>query len=462
MAAGQELQARDRIRAGQEFWATLQDYVGRDVIDIGANANKPPVPEPPKNMPLPAPLPVLITLPNGLAARQMVTAVPKDKAAPMVVVFHGRDADSAQVLPLVPPDIAARVFFVRGNIKSETGYRYFDAQLAQPGADAAIADAAKKFIPGLQQLLGQQPTTRVVAVGYSQGGALALRLAALGAVDGAVAVEGMLPTTLLPSWSTQGRVALIHGVKDLAVSLSKAQATYDGFGAASFPAVLQTFDNVGHALTSETTSATSLALQSLLSELAEPDQQGWHWTESCELVIDDLPSMMRGALPEIIDKATEFTGELSDANLGAIVRSVLAKDDLNCVISDLGPLSADHARSLYLFARAVLQALVFRGRLPKAQAEAFLKDSAQSAIKGRPGRQPARLGGVNHATGTVRVPAHRPPHGFHRLRLQVGVERRHRHGDHDHRDGVRRHYGRHVLPAVQHEQRLRSAPLRGV
>ena len=43
-----------------------------------------------------------------------------------------------------------------------------------------------------------------MAVGYSQGAALALRLAALGAVDGAVSVAGMLPAGSLPGWSTQG------------------------------------------------------------------------------------------------------------------------------------------------------------------------------------------------------------------------------------------------------------------
>ncbi|MFY0539992.1 dienelactone hydrolase family protein [Nannocystis pusilla] len=100
-----------------------------------------------------------------------------------------------------------------------------------------MTDAADKVRVAITELRAKYPTTKVLALGGSQGAGLAYALAARGDVDGVVAVSGSLPPTLRPT--TQGTAGIIgiHGTKDAVVPAAAGKATVESFKVAGFPVV---------------------------------------------------------------------------------------------------------------------------------------------------------------------------------------------------------------------------------
>jgi predicted esterase len=183
----------------------------------------------------------LIDLPGGLKAAPRLQ-VADDVPAPLLIVLHGREGTEKQLVPFVPLDLRARVFFLRGNIpgpKMMNRWSFFAPRYKDPEVElvAAMAPAIETLRAALLQLRARYPTTGALVLGGSQGGHLAYALAAQGDVDGAVAVSGALPPPLRPLGAGSAGVIGIHGTADTTVPAAAGKATVGAFKAAGYPLV---------------------------------------------------------------------------------------------------------------------------------------------------------------------------------------------------------------------------------
>lgn len=199
----------------KQVYTRIADAAKRQVVNIGGQG-------PSK----------LMNLAQGLKGLVLTGNVPGGDEAPLLVVLHGRDADEQQLRSTVDPiKVAARIVYLRGNKPGSPGMRFFDAMLtdASPGLDAQINAATDAVEAAIAELTLTFPVTQVLVLGYSQGGAIAYNLAARGTVGAVLVVAGFLPVGLRPKDQTDTLVAVVHGDMDKAVSIARADASYESF-----------------------------------------------------------------------------------------------------------------------------------------------------------------------------------------------------------------------------------------
>lgn len=127
-----------------------------------------------------------------------------DQPAPAVVLIHGRGADERDLLPIatqLPDELA--VFSVRGPIKLDDGYAWYDIDVDQGGLHNSQPDSQSfrqsiyrlgKFIELIVSKYNID-RSRIGLLGFSQGGTLAMASAPELAdrVAWVVALSGYLP-----------------------------------------------------------------------------------------------------------------------------------------------------------------------------------------------------------------------------------------------------------------------------
>ena len=376
----------------QAVWTRLQDYKDRVVTDIGGGVVPQPAPLP-DLPPDPAPnneppkIGALVDVGGGLKAAPLLQVSDPKIAAPLVIVLHGREGDEQQLVPFVP-DLGARVFFLRGNVAGPKAgtWSFFQPRLADPEAVLlpAMKAALGNILGALAQLQAQYPTTRVLVLGGSQGGALAYALAAIGAVDGAVAVSGSLPATLRPKKPAATVVVGVHGTADTVVPYQSGEATLDSFAAAGF---LYTKwiekKGGGHALTSAAPDVRQV-LQDLVGDTYLPEL-GIALTEACQIVVPDPQdatwSVSKRAVELARDLYRQRKGPLGKPDVTTVLQTLVVEIAPFCALG--GTEFADKTAALdgYFVFRATLRALQTRGLLAAGIGAASLSDFRSQAIQ---------------------------------------------------------------------------------
>lgn len=168
-----------------------------------------------------------LQLAGGMLGR-IVTLGTLPPNAPLVVCLHGESTNEAQLLSLTKADFAetARWAFLR----SPRG----DARWAPNKADAAtfaaaLQSAASSIVAATAQLRAQYAAKKVIFVGYSEGAAVALTLAAQGQGDAALAIAAYLPPSLAPAGPVPGWVSIVFGQADPIIKPNLSQQTADLF-----------------------------------------------------------------------------------------------------------------------------------------------------------------------------------------------------------------------------------------
>ncbi|PCC66471.1 alpha/beta hydrolase [Nannocystis exedens] len=377
-------------------WQRLQAYQQQDVVHANAQGHSQPSqgdviitnPEPgwkppPLQIPVPKPPaeePVQVQLPGLLLAKRVPTAVAGDAPAPLVLVFHGRGAQPDQLAALIPPDLGGRAYLVRGLPSGDAFGWFMSGSLDNPQVANALVALTPTLVQAIQTLTKLHRTTRIIAAGYDQGAAIALRLAAIGAVDGAVAVAGALPELLRPKkLPTQARVRFIHGAQDESVPLALAEATRGAFASTGMSATMLSLAT-NHALAQLEPSART-ALVELVSTTAP--RVGFELTDGCQLVVSDLGPAVAYIVPAVIEEAQEraatWAAPVPIDEIRVATKDVMVAEDPACGLGPIPPLAAADATRGFLVTRALYQAMVFRGLILTAFVEQLLDAARQEA-----------------------------------------------------------------------------------
>lgn len=197
-----------------------------------------------------------------LRARELVTGgAGVNDPLPLVVVLHGRAAHADGFMRrFFALGVRARVVALEAprRLPREGGF----AWLSQRVADAPPAQVERELIEAadavaleLEALVAGRPTVgQPIVVGYSQGGMVALTLAAERpeTVGDVIAAASFLPTELgLVAGSDAGshvpRVRMVHGRADVVVPYGRARETRDRLRGADWDVELLTVPR-GHQL----------------------------------------------------------------------------------------------------------------------------------------------------------------------------------------------------------------------
>lgn len=370
----------------QAVWQRLQEYKNRPVND--QDVVVPPLPDVEEggqdNVPH---FGLLEDVGGGLkAVAQLQIADPKIPA-PLVVVLHGREGKETQLQPFVPPDLGARVFFVRGNLSGPGGtWSFFEPRLADPEAVLlpAMKTALNSVLAALAQLQAKYPTTRVVVLGGSQGAALAYALAAAGAVDAAIGISGMLPPALRPVHPAASIVYGIHGSADKVVPIADGAATVEAFKAAGYLFTRwRSIAGGGHSLTQ-----AKGEVQTWLGELIGKDfiapEVGLALTEACQVVVPspaDAAWSLSQRLVTLARTARATSGApLKKVDLDALIDALIIEIAPFCALGGREWADATAALEGYFVFRAALRSLQGRGLLVPGVAAQVLGDFRQQAL----------------------------------------------------------------------------------
>lgn len=351
----------------QKVWKRLQQALAQG----GQKPNK-PAQEPSEG------LASFVELPAG--GRGVVRSQTQEEGAPLVLVFHGRNADETQLMDAVPTDIAARIVFLRGHLPDPQGGRlFFGPRLTDPETKLvpALRDAgniAAQWIRALQQKY--QPA-RVVALGFSQGAALALQLAALGAVDGVVAFSGGLPPKLRPAGPADVLIRQIHGKADQVVPEVLDRDTAAAFQEAGYLGFYEAIPDQGHKQPTNVRPHLEAAL-----DQSEPGEVGLS-LDDCKVTITNLAQVTRTLTRRLLDVArgaVQHTGKMiSRDDLIAFVDAFFVDLAPLCALGDKPFADGLSAKRGYWAFRSALRALVFRGLLSRADGISLLTDLAARA-----------------------------------------------------------------------------------
>ena len=121
----------------------------------------------------------------------------------------------------------------------------------------ALAEGVRRSADRVATLiLGRtQPEDEVVVTGFSQGGMLSFALAVLHpeAVDLAIPLGGMLPSSLLPTHIPAGAAPIraLHGAADSRVPTAAAEDSVAKLAALGWDATIKTYAGLGHAINAE-------------------------------------------------------------------------------------------------------------------------------------------------------------------------------------------------------------------
>jgi predicted esterase len=374
----------------KDVWDRLQDYKTRPVEHVKGKGAQKSAPAP---QPAPAPVPpnqqTIEQLPGGVLAFPRIQT--DAETAPLIIVMHGRGGDEKAMQSMIPTDLPARVFFLRGGLKNpEGGYLFFEPRLADPDAKVApaIRAAGAQLVEGLRQLQAKYPTSRVFAVGFSQGAALAEYLGANGAVDGVYSHAGGLSTSLRPTYPAAVAVRLWHGGNDLVVPAELDAATAESFKTAGFPSPVYVLEaTAGHRAPKPAEVGDAIGP---LLEGQDVDIYGYGdpgitvEAGTCKMTVTDLSKATVALTSKVVAAARELAadmGTVKPAALADLVNGFLGDVAPYCILGDKPWADATSATRGYLATRALLRALVARGLMTKPDAVSMIGDVKAGAVK---------------------------------------------------------------------------------
>lgn len=169
-----------------------------------------------------------IKLNNNLVAFPRIQINDTGQKAPMIIVLHGRNGDELSLQKYIPKNLPARVFFIRGQIPTDSGNLFYLNRLKDdPNIVGPQIKAAGKILnTGIETLLKKYPTNKLIIFGFSQGAGLALHMGSVSKADSIISLAGSLPSNLYPSQSFDTKISMWHGRKDKTVPFDLADNTY--------------------------------------------------------------------------------------------------------------------------------------------------------------------------------------------------------------------------------------------
>ncbi len=180
-----------------------------------------------------------------------------DDRLPLVVLIHGlgdRPERFAHALDGFP--VRARVAAPRAPTPWHDGGSWFPVRARDPDREAlarGVAAAADRVAAWIRRTTAAHPTAgKPVITGFSQGGILAFAVAVRhpDLVAAAVPVGGLLPEPLYPDAlpPSPPPIVALHGEDDRTVAFERARATVEHLARLGWPAHLESFPGVGHAI----------------------------------------------------------------------------------------------------------------------------------------------------------------------------------------------------------------------
>lgn len=363
----------------KDVWDRLQDYANRDVLDTGGGQVPAPPPnqQPAPNQPYGNP----IQLAGGIVAYPRMQS--QDPNAPILVVLHGRGSDETAMKAMIPENLPVRAFFLRGGVPEKGAYSWFAGSIND--GDAVVAPRIRKagadLVASLQKLQAQYPTAQqVFAVGFSQGGEMALHLAELGAVDGVYSHSGALTHSLWPRTPAATKVIQWHGAADKVVPYELDKDTGTAFTYARYPMpVFITDPNAGHRTPFPNEVAN--AIGPLIGKSLYSGDSGVVINEdNCSVIVTD-PGLATVALVSgVVSGARAIGGVLKPEDIRDLVELFYADLSPYCMLSSKPWADAASATGGYWAVLAMLRALTTRGLMTTADALTMLADVRTGAI----------------------------------------------------------------------------------
>ncbi len=167
-------------------------------------------------------------------------------------VLDGASGNYKALLPLAPT-------------RQGKGGTWFGGSLAGDPVlyGRGIAEQAASLAAWIQQ---ESPNGKAVVFGFSQGGMLAMALAAYHPeqVQGAIAMGGMWPDVTPPKAGPRPPLRILHGEADPVVSAAGAISAALRFEEAGYPTELTLYPGVVHTVPSEMRSALHKAIEDSL------------------------------------------------------------------------------------------------------------------------------------------------------------------------------------------------------
>lgn len=194
--------------------------------------------------------PLKIELNDNLSAFPRIQINENGQKAPMIIVLHGRNSNESALQEFIPKDLSARIFFMRGQIPTNSGNLFYlnrlkdDPEIVGP----QIKDAGKILDRGIKILLKKYPTNKLIILGFSQGAGLALYMGSIGKADSVISLAGTLPTSLYPENSSNSKIFMWNGAKDKTVPFELADNTYKELYNKGFDVEFQIGENSYHSL----------------------------------------------------------------------------------------------------------------------------------------------------------------------------------------------------------------------
>lgn len=184
--------------------------------------------------------PILKETPSSIVLNDNLIAFPRkfptnnsNVILPMIIVLNGRNATEKQLQYAIPENLNARVFFIRPNLKNNLYYvpRIKDnPEIVKP----AIVQSGNLIIKAIDLLRAKFNTSKVILIGFSQGGSLVLYLSSLGYNDIGLSFSGALPSNLYPSKFANTKVRMFHGNLDKIVPYEMGLKTFKAFENAGY------------------------------------------------------------------------------------------------------------------------------------------------------------------------------------------------------------------------------------
>lgn len=186
--------------------------------------------------------PLKIELNDNLSAFPRIQITDSGQKAPMIIVLHGRNSNELALQEFIPKDLPARIFFMRGQIPTNTGNLFYlnrlkdDPEIVGP----QIKAAGKILDRAIDTLLKKYPTSKLIILEFSQGAGLALYMGSIGKADSIISLAGTLPISLYPEQA--------FDTKDKTVPFELANNTYKELYNKGFDVEFQIGENSYHSL----------------------------------------------------------------------------------------------------------------------------------------------------------------------------------------------------------------------
>ncbi|CAH0347093.1 dienelactone hydrolase family protein [Bacillus sp. CECT 9360] len=185
------------------------------------------------------------------------------KTYPAIFVMHGAGSNEKDLVPILE-GVKGRfiLFFIRGNIKTETGYKFFDLH----GIGNPVKESFDRSVQGLTAFIKEMKEAhpidkdQVYLLGFSQGAIMAMTLAlTLGdEIRGIVAMNGYIPSFVKEKYSlkTSSRqsVYISHGESDPIFPIHIGNDNQDYFMSRAVNTTYETYP-AGHFIVPENVSS---------------------------------------------------------------------------------------------------------------------------------------------------------------------------------------------------------------